>query len=81
MYPEGLALVDKSATFARYWNDTDYAAYCRKKSLKCAEVLVPDDVPPTFILGAYVSGNDGRVALEAVAHSVIPTVNTGLFFV
>lgn len=78
--PDGLSIVNRAATFARYWNDEDYATYCRKKSLKCAEVLIPSVVPLTFVTGAYVSEHQGRDALAAAAPSVTSTVNADLFF-
>ncbi len=51
----GLAIVDKDLVFAEYWTDPDPIVYYRRKSAKCAEVLIPDVVPPDFIFGVYVS--------------------------
>lgn len=51
----GLARVDRELVFAEYWTDPDPIAYYRRKSAKCAEVLVPDFVPPDFISGVFVS--------------------------
>ena len=79
--PDGLSIVNRAATFARNWNDDDYATYCRKKSLKCAEVLIPNVVPLSFITGAYVSGHQGRDALAAAAPALTAVINSDLFFV
>src|SRR5206468_3205404 len=46
--PRGLRIVDRELTFAEYRSDSDYIAYCQKKSAKCAEVLVPDRIDPSF---------------------------------
>jgi hypothetical protein len=47
--PGGLAIVNRELTFATYWTDTDPIQYYRKKSAKCAEVLVPDRVEPQYL--------------------------------
>jgi hypothetical protein len=51
----GLAIVDKELVFAERGTHTDPIEYYRRKSAKCAEILVPDVVPPNFLSGAYVS--------------------------
>ena len=57
--PDGLEIVDGTRTFARYWtHPEDWKDELRHKSQMCAEVLVPDIVPPRFITGAYVSCTD-----------------------
>lgn len=53
--PLGLAMVDKNLVFAKDWTDPDLIEYWKRRSAKCAEVLVPDRVDQRFILGAYVS--------------------------
>ena len=53
--PGGLSEVDGELVFARNWYDNDTFSYWRKKSCKCAEVLVPDRVDQSNIIGAYVS--------------------------
>ena len=53
--PEGLASVDRDRTYARFWTSQDYYEYLERKRRKCAEVLVPDRVPPELIVGGYIS--------------------------
>lgn len=79
--PDGLEIVDRSVTFMRYWGHADYAVHLRQKSQKCAEVLVPDVVPTNFIVGAYVSGEVGRQALQDTAPALASVVQPDLFFV
>lgn len=43
--------------FATWWTDSDPYEQQRKKRARCAEVLVPHDVPPDYIMGAYVCGH------------------------
>ena len=58
--PAALRFVNFQRVFAEYWTDADAPiAEWRNKSIKCAEVLVPRQVEPMFILGAYVSGQRG----------------------
>jgi hypothetical protein len=51
--PAGLAIVDREMTYAPDWRHPDPIEYWRRKSHKCAEVLVPDRVEPGFIFGGY----------------------------
>jgi len=78
--PEGLAIVDYELVFARDWRDPDLIAYWRKKSIKCAEVLIPDRVGPEAIQGVYCSGDQGRDSVQAVCEPAV-TVDPDLFFV
>lgn len=51
--PGALAAVERTLVFAEYWTHPgDLIAEWRHKAIKCAEVLVPDEVKPRFILGA-----------------------------
>lgn len=45
------------------WRDADLTAYFRKKSRKCAEVLVPERVGADFLIGAYVVDAAARQSL------------------
>ena len=76
----GLGIVDRDLTFAEFWIHQDPIEYFRRKSAKCAEVLVPDRVDPQLIVGAYVSGDVGRAALSAAAAALQATINKHLFF-
>lgn len=51
--------LDFELIYAQYWNDDDPLVYLNKKSIKCAELLVPYAIRPDFIIAAAVkSGND-----------------------
>ena len=78
--PEGLEIVDKELTFAEYWIDVDLVAKWRKKSAKCAEVLVPDCVEPRFILGAYVSCEKSLEHFGSLNTKIPVTINGNIFF-
>jgi len=78
--PAGLAIVNRELTFAEYWTDPDVIQYYRKKSAKCAEVLVPDRVDPRYLRCAYVWSEDVRQRLQANAGALQVVVNSHLFF-
>jgi hypothetical protein len=80
--PQGLAALDYDMIFAEYWTDNqDGFAYFRKKAAKCAEVLVPDVVPPRYIIGAYVSCDESREAVSRTCGNRLRvTVEAHLFF-
>lgn len=64
--PEGLSIVNRALTFATYWTDPDPIEQTRQKQAKQAEVLVPGEVDPAYIKGAYVSGPDSGARLTAL---------------
>jgi len=78
---EGLSNVNQSMVFADDWtNPYDQIAEWRHKSIKCAEVLVPDLISPIYILGAYVSCSDPSEQIQIIAPQFSVTVNSHLFF-
>jgi hypothetical protein len=78
--PDGLAIVDRDRTFAIDWRDSDRMEYWRKKSAKCAEVLVPDRVDPRYLRCAYVWNEEVCQRLQSIADSLQVEVNSHLFF-
>lgn len=50
----GMDLIDFDLVYARYWIDEDYFEQMRKKSIKCAEVLVPYVIPYDYVICAAV---------------------------
>lgn len=67
--------IDFEKVYARDWNHSDQAAYFEHKSTKCAEVLVPDCVPPEYIRSAHVVNAEVKRALqqENFAHTILIT--------
>ena len=78
--PKGLFIVDKDLTFAEYWTHPDSFEAMRRKSAKCAELLVPDRIDPDFITGAYVSCQEAKAAFEALRVDIPVAINPYLFF-
>ena len=78
--PDGLEQLDAAMVFARDWRDPDQIIYWQKKSAKNAEVLIPDCLPPKYVIGAYVSCQKSENALAACASGLEITVDPDLFF-
>ncbi len=78
--PAGLSIVVREWTFAEYWTEPDPTVQLRKKSAKCAEVLVPDRVDPRFILGAYVSCQVAADKLKSLGTRIGISIHPHMFF-
>ena len=76
----GLSRIDKDELFSTYWTHPDQAQEQRHKSRMCAEVLVPDRVEPSKIIGAYVGSDAAFASLAIAAPSLNVTVDTAKFF-
>lgn len=77
----GIAALDQALVFAKFWTNTDdpYEAM-RLKSIKCAEVLVPDSVSPDLLIGAYVANRRALSAFEALGTRLPVVINSAMFF-
>ena len=79
--PGGLAIVDEAQTFAESWkHPDDQIAEWRHTSAMCAEVLVPNCVPPGHINIAYVSGESAQGRIAALGLHLATQINLHLFF-
>jgi hypothetical protein len=78
--PSGLRNVNSELVFAEYWTDEDQFTQWHKKRIKCAEVLVPGKIEAKYILGAYVSCEEARDALQTAYPALDIKVNPHLFF-
>ncbi|EQD38174.1 hypothetical protein B2A_11580, partial [mine drainage metagenome] len=67
--------------YAMDWrHPDDEIAYRRHKSRKCAEVLVPHEVKPQFLSGAYVIDDAAAARLRAAGFDLQVKVDPVLFF-
>ncbi len=78
--PKGLHHIDFDLVFAEYWIDTNMFEYWRKKSIKCAEVLVPHCIEAGYIEGAYVANETAKVNLGNKGFSRPIAINAHMFF-
>ncbi len=66
LHPSQSDVLDFDAIFALDWqHPDDLIALYRHRSQKCAEILVPHRVDPSFILGAYVINNATAIQLRS----------------
>lgn len=78
---DGLMHVDREMVFAEDWRHPgDPITYDRHKAIKCAEVLIPDKVPPVYIKGVYVSCIAAAAGVTEIAPQLPVTINEHLFF-
>lgn len=78
--PSGLEALESSLVMARYWISDDPYEYMHRKRARCAELLVPDEIPPLLITGAYVSCPAAQTSMLH-AEFVLPVeINHDLFF-
>ena len=82
-YPvtQGLVAIDKDRLFAKYWTHPDniYEEWSHK-SIKCAEVLVLDEVESRYILGAYVANQVALDALRKLRIELTVSIKSHIFF-
>ena len=78
--PTGLSIVNTELVFAEYWTQGDEIERYKRKSAKCAEVLVPEQVGSLHIVGAYVSCSPTQDQLEAMGIQINISVKCDLFF-
>jgi hypothetical protein len=79
-YPSGLQNLDFHIIFDPYWPSDDPFEHRLRKSIKCAEVLVPKRVPSEMIVGAYVCNRiaEGRLIQAGFALPII--IKSSIFF-
>lgn len=80
LHPSQWQFLDFDAIYAMDWRDPDQIAYFRRKSRKCAEVLVPHRVEPQFVKGAYVVDAAAKTRLLGLGFSLPVTIDPVLFF-
>jgi hypothetical protein len=79
--PGGLKYLNKDMIFAASWtHPNNQFEEWEHKSIKCAEVLVPDKVATKYLLGAYVSCNEALIFFQRTNVSMSAIVNSQMFF-
>lgn len=79
--PSGLHDLDFDLIYAEDWRHSENRIqYWRHKSVKCAEVLVPNQVPFEYIEGAYVANETAQAALLDTGFELSIELNPKMFF-
>ena len=70
---EGLQRLNFTKIHARHWNIGDIYQTRDHGAIKCAEVLIPERVPPEYIKGAYVVSETAKTDLLSTGfeHTVL----------
>lgn len=76
----GLDGINRDEVFARYWNHPDHYTKVRHKSRMCAEVLVPNKIEQSFILGAYAATSAALHLVNEASPSLDVTLDSDRFF-
>lgn len=78
--PGGLEMLDEERVYAEWWTDDDIFTHWEKKRQRCAEVLVPDCIPPSFITGCYVHNTQALRTCHTVSPGLKVEVRRDVFF-
>jgi hypothetical protein len=77
---EVLPTLDHGTIFAEWWDHADYWEKRRCKQAMCAEVLVPEVLPPAYVRGVWVSCNEAKEQCDSLGTGLKSKVNAYLFF-
>lgn len=66
--------------FATDWRDENQFEYFKKKSIKCAEVLIPYFIPFDYVVCAAVYSEEAKQKLETIGFSRKIYVEPKFFF-
>ncbi len=79
--PNQLQFMNLEYVFAENWkHPNDQIQEWRHSSAKCAEVLIPEKIPPHFILGAYVLNASSQSQLQAQGFQLPIQLDQHMFF-
>lgn len=77
---DGLEELDFTTIHAKYWTDPDLLIMREKKAIKCAEILIPYRVPPSYIVEACVVNEEIKIQLKELGFDKKITINPHVFF-
>lgn len=72
--------IDFDIVYQKWWTDENPYEQMRKKSIKCAEVLIPYKVPYDFVVGAAVINDEAKKKLELKGFDKKIYVEEKMFF-
>lgn len=76
----GMNEIDFDLVYARFWTDEDYYVQMQKKSIKCAEVLVPYVIPYEYIVCAAVIDKNAAHKLKEIGFDKTIKIEPRVFF-
>ena len=78
--PAFINSLDFVKIYAADWRHEDRIEYLIHRSIKCAEVLVPDHIDFNYIIGAYVANNNVKNLLINKGFNLEIMVKPNIFF-
>jgi hypothetical protein len=78
--PKDWHLLDFEKIYARDWRHQEKIEYWNHKSIKCAEVLIPNSIDPGYIKGAYVVSTAAKDLLKDCGFTLPIKIEPALFF-
>lgn len=76
----GLKEIDFDMIFAENWTDSNPYVQISKKSIKCAEILIPDRISYEYIVGAYVYNEKTKQGLLKSGFDKKVVINSKVFY-
>lgn len=76
----GLENINFGLVYARFWNIGNYFEQCIRRSIKCAEVLVPDVIPYDYVACAAVINEKASCKLKAIGFDRNILIEPNIFF-
>jgi hypothetical protein len=80
LHPSQWRDLDFDRIYAVDWRDEDRFQYYDKKRKKCAEVLVPHEIPAKYLTGAFVVDDSAIPRLITFGFHLPVTVDASIFF-
>ncbi|WP_181149152.1 DUF4433 domain-containing protein [Salinibacter sp. 10B] len=77
---DDLEILDDQWVYARDWTHPSRIAYMEHRSVKCAEVLIPDHVAPTHMRRIFVSCEESKERVKGIVEDLEVKVHSDLFF-
>lgn len=77
---EAFTYLDFDLIYARDWRDDDHFIYQKKKSVKCAEALIPERIAPDYISSAAVKTAADKKRLRELGFTGQIYIVPDLFF-
>ena len=81
-YPaeDGLSQLDFDLIFSQYWTHDDPYEQSNHRAIKCAEILVPHQIPYSYVVGAYVVSESAEQMLRQTGFDQRIVINTKVFY-
>jgi hypothetical protein len=78
--PDGLESLQSSLVLSRDWASDNPYEYWHRKRARCAELLVPDNISPQLIIGAYVSYAKSQKSVREAGFTLPVDIEHDIFF-